>query len=159
MAIIVTAVEEDYSIKNLKEHTKVFLAGGISNCPNWQDEVISQVLDIEGITVYNPRRKIYPAEDLQAVEQQIGWEYKHLQEADVLVFWFSRGSLNPITLYELGRWAHSSKKPLIMGIDPEYLRKQDVMIQTSLSRPDVMIYETFESFVEGIRNYFTELPF
>ncbi len=159
MAIIVTAIEEDYSIDTIKANTKVFLAGGISNCPNWQDEVISQVLDIEGITVYNPRRKIYPAEDTKAVEQQIGWEYKHLQEADVLIFWFSRGSLNPITLYELGRWAHSSDKPLIMGIDPEYLRKQDVMIQTELSRPDIMIYETFESFVEGIRNYFTELPF
>lgn len=73
------------------------------------------------------------------------WEYEHLQSADVLIYWFSMGSLNPIVLYELGRWGNSSKdKSMIIGIDPKYERSQDVIIQTQLSRPDVPIVYTLE---------------
>jgi len=64
-----------------------------------------------------------------------------LRDADAIVFWFSRGSLNPIVLFELGLWGLSRETPIFIGIDPEYERKQDVIIQTSLARPELDIFE------------------
>ena len=80
---------------------------------------------------------------------------------NMILFWFSRGSLNPIVLFEYGKWLMNLRpskealdyekrcdsnrqynpdliiseyfgKPIFVGIDPEYQRKRDVEIQTSL---------------------------
>jgi hypothetical protein len=83
--------------------------------------------------------------------QQICWEYKHLEESDIIVFWFAKETVCPITLYELGKWGTSTKKTVIIGIDPEYSRKNDVIIQTSLARPEIEIYTDFASFLYAIR--------
>jgi hypothetical protein len=123
---------------------KVFIAGGITNCPDWQSFIIEKLKthdkDIkENIILFNPRRKNFPIHDPNAANEQIKWEYDRLKESDMIIFWFSKGSLNPIVLYELGRWGNSSDIPIIIGIDDGYERKQDVEIQTKLSRPDVDI--------------------
>ena len=133
MALIIEAPNEVYSLEN-KGNIKLFLAGGITGCPLWQNTMIDILKDIKGLTIYNPRRKNFPINDPKAAEEQITWEYQHLEKADLISFWFSRGSLNPIVLYELGRWGNSSTKPIFIGIDPEYERARDVTIQTELSR-------------------------
>jgi len=150
MAIIVEAINEVYSLEN-NRNIKLFLAGGISNCPDWQSKVLEEIKDVDGLTVYNPRRKNFPINDPKAAEEQITWEYEKLKDADVIAFWFSRGSLNPIVLYELGRWGNSSGKHIVIGIDPEYERQQDVEIQTMLSRPEVDIIYDFEEFCEYLK--------
>ena len=132
MALIVEAPNEVYSLEN-NRNRKVFLAGGITNCPDWQKELIEKLKDVDGVTLYNPRRADFPIGDPNAAEQQITWEFEKLKEADIIVFWFSRGSLNPIVLYELGMWGNSRAVTTVIGIDPEYERKQDVEIQTKLA--------------------------
>ena len=149
MAIIVEAVNEVYSLQN-NENVKLFLAGGISNCPDWQAVLIEDIKDIPNLTVYNPRRKNFPIGDPNAAEQQITWEFNHLRDADIVIFWFSKGSLNPIVLYELGMWGNSNNRPMIVGIDEGYERKQDVEIQTRLSRPEVPIVYSLEEMSERI---------
>ena len=133
---IITAPSEDYSLEHTKNY-KVMMAGGITNCPNWQVELIQMFTekcpDAE-ISLFNPRRENFPIDNPGESERQIVWEFNKFREADAHIFWFSRGSLNPITLYELGRYGNSGKKPLCIGIDEEYQRKQDVIIQTQLSR-------------------------
>jgi hypothetical protein len=136
VALIIEAPNEVYSLE-ASSNKKLFLAGGISDCPDWQEEVIERIKDYRGLTIYNPRRKLFPIHDINAAEEQITWEHYQLDRADVILFWFSRGSMNPIVLYELGRWGNSSKKPIILGIDPEYERMNDVIIQTKLSRADI----------------------
>lgn len=149
MAIIVEAVNEVYSVEN-NENIKLFLAGGISNCPDWQAVLIDDIKAIPNLTIYNPRRKNFPIGDPNAAEQQITWEFNHLRDADVVIFWFSKGSLNPIVLYELGMWGNSNNRPMIVGIDEGYERKQDVEIQTRLSRPEVPIVYSLEEMSEKI---------
>lgn len=146
MAIIIQAPNEVYSIDN-NRNIKLFLAGGITNCPDWQSEVISDLSDVANLTIYNPRRKYFPINDPKSSEEQITWEYEHLQNADIIIFWFSRGSLNPIVLYELGKWGNSTNEQIIIGIDPEYERANDVKIQTMLARPDVVICDSLKSLV------------
>jgi hypothetical protein len=149
MAIVIEAPNEVYSLEN-NANLKLFLAGGITNCPDWQSELIEKIKDLPGLTIYNPRRKNFPIDDPSASEAQITWEYNHLRDADAILFWFSKGSLNPIVLYELGRWGNSDYKPIIIGIDPGYERKQDVIIQTLLSRDDVEFCEDLDAVVDSI---------
>ena len=155
MALIIEAPNEVYSLEN-NRNIRIFLAGGITNCPDWQSDVIDRLKDEPGITIYNPRRKNFPIGDPKAAEEQITWEYEKLADADVIAFWFSRGSLNPIVLYELGKWGNSSDTEIVIGIDPEYERKQDVEIQTMLARPELDIITDFDEFCDALTRY--EIP-
>jgi len=122
----------------------LFLAGGITNCPDWQKTALA-CLDQKLwaysplLTVFNPRRENFPIGDPDASREQITWEYTRLRESDMIMFWFSRGSLNPIVLYELGMWGNSRVKDIYIGCDPGYERISDVHIQTELARPDINI--------------------
>lgn len=149
MALIIEATNEIYSVENV-HNIKLFLAGGITNCPDWQSVLIDDLKEIPNLTIYNPRRKNFPINDPSATEAQITWEYAQLLNADIIIYWFSRGSLNPIVLFELGRYGLSSQVPMIIGIDPEYERKSDVLYQTKLSRPEVPIVESLEEMSEEI---------
>jgi hypothetical protein len=78
--------------------------------------------------------------DPNAAEEQITWEFKHLVSSDIISFWFSKGSINSIVLFELGKYGLSSNnKQILIGIDPGYERTQDVVIQTKLARPEIEI--------------------
>lgn len=112
----------------------IFLAGGITNCPDWQQEMRKLLKDLD-IVVFNPRRKDFPIGVPNAVFDQIKWEFEFLNRADMILFWFARGSLNPIVLFEYGKWLMNTRnktnyKPIFVGIDPEYERRQDVELQT-----------------------------
>jgi len=132
MALIVEAPEENYSIEN-ERNTKIFLAGGISNCPNWQKEMIDRLKNVKHLTIYNPRRENFPMDNPKAAETQIAWEFDKLRKADIISFWFSEGTVQPIVLYELGMWANSRDVEYFIGIHPDYQRKQDVIIQSQLA--------------------------
>ena len=161
---IVTAIENDYSIETLAGNQKLFLAGGITNCPDWQQDMIDW-FELENdklrfnnkndldLTVYNPRRKNFPIDDPKASEEQICWEFEKLKAADVISFWFSGGTLNPIVLYELGMWGNSRHVPIFIGIDPEYKREVDVRVQTRLARKDVKIVSSVTILAEQVLGY------
>jgi len=153
MALIIEAPNEVYSIDNHK-NAKIFLAGGISGCEDWQSYIISELKDIPDITIYNPRRKNFPINDTGEAEAQISWEFNHLRDADMIIFWFAKGSLNPIVLYELGMHGNSRDTAIMIVIDPEYLRKQDVMIQTQLARPEVPIFESMKDLIDALLEIF-----
>jgi len=152
MALIIESPNEIYSLENNK-NVKLFLAGGISDCPDWQSEILEDLKDIHDLTIYNPRRKNFPMAEKTAAEEQITWEYNKLTEADIILFWFSRGSLNPIVLYELGKYGNSSNitKSIIIGLDDEYVRSDDVYIQTKLAGHDFPIVHSLKEAVKEIK--------
>jgi hypothetical protein len=130
----------------------LFLGGGITDCPDWQAELIELLKDAPDLVMYNPRRENFPIHDPNASKEQITWEHDYLQEVDILVFWFAKGSLNPIVLYELGRYGNSSERMLFIGMDKEYKRQQDVLIQTELDRPEVEVVYSLEDLSIQILN-------
>lgn len=119
----------------------LFLAGGITGCPDWQSEIIP-LIDSDYATLLNPRRADFPIGDPTAAEKQITWEHEALRFADGILFWFPCETICPIVLYELGAWS-MTQKPIFVGVHPDYLRKQDVVIQTRLARPEVQVHESF----------------
>jgi hypothetical protein len=158
--IVVQAPNEDYSAETAIKNVKIFIAGGIQLCPNWQKDFIELVKNyywnpafpyrFTNITFYNPRRDEYELNEKHDIEQ-IVWEDKHLKEADIIVFWFSKGGHNMITLYEYGRWGTSGlKENIVVGVHPKYSRKHDVEIQTALSRPEIEIQDNLEDLVSKL---------
>lgn len=143
----------------IKQPIRLFLAGGITNCENWQADIIERLLIdsenkihdyLSNVIVYNPRRQYFPIHIKEESHKQITWEYNKLKVADIICFWFSRGSLNPIVLYEYGKFITNNTKKIIVGIDPDYERKMDVEIQTKLEKTELCIYYNFNDFYWGI---------
>jgi hypothetical protein len=115
----------------------LFLAGGITNCPDWQSEMV-RLLAASRFTLLNPRRTHFDITDPEMTIKQINWERWHLENSDVVLFWFPKDTLCPITLYELGKYSRS-RKVIMVGVDPEYKRSVDVVHQTKLERPEVKV--------------------
>lgn len=127
----------------------VFLAGGISNCPDWQKVMVEALKDLD-VSLYNPRRAQYDTLNPLLAEEQITWEYERLHTADLISFWFAEGSLNPIVLFEFGA-ALERKTPIVVGADPGYPRAQDVHIQAMLRRSDLIIHSSLQELVKAVR--------
>lgn len=136
----------------------VFMAGGITNCPDWQQELKKRLYQelgpladdpakIRSYTLLNPRRANFPIDDPDAAEEQITWEHMGFQLADIILFWFSEGSLNPIVLFELGKHMHRN---IVVGCHQNYPRIQDVTIQLRLESPRFHVITCFEPFCAAV---------
>ncbi len=120
------------------DRPSIFLAGGITGCPDWQADAARMLAGVP-VAVLNPRRPHFDISDPTATEKQIRWEYTHLHRAAVVLFWFPAGpSPQPIALYELGAMAATDRR-IAVGADPDYVRRADVRIQLELSRPEVVV--------------------
>ena len=124
------------------DSNRLFIGGGISNCPDWQTEILDSFQSLN-ITCFNPRRKDFDVKNVLMSEQQVKWENKHLHMATEILFWFCKETLCPITLYELGAWSMTNKK-LFVGVEPEYARNFDVKLQTELSRPEIVVVSSLK---------------
>jgi hypothetical protein len=133
----------------------LFLAGGITGCPDWQAQMVHLLADLP-IAILNPRRPNFPMGDPSAGVQQIEWEHRHLHRASAVLFWFPGETLCPITLYELGAWSMTTK-PLFVGTHPDYARKLDVVIQTSLARPRAVVVNSLEGLAHQIKGWSSNL--
>ena len=123
----------------------VFLAGGITNCPNWQQEIINRLAGVTTGTLLNPRRPNFPINDPDAARAQITWEFNALARANIFSMWFCAGTSDqPICMYELGRHlalynAGHQLHRVVIGIEPGYKREADVRIQTGLVNADLAL--------------------
>lgn len=129
----------------------VFLAGGITDCPDWQAKMVDLLRDSD-LVLFNPRQFDFRSDDPDASYEQIAWEHYHLHRADRILFWFpvSPTSVCPITLFELGSWLRSDKD-IAVGVEPGYVREIDVRIQTELARPEINVVSTLEDLAKEIR--------
>ena len=78
------------NIEKNNEGVKLFIAGGISNCPDWQNILIKRISidkrikndkDVK-ITIFNPRCKEIPEDEYA----QTLWEYERLKKSDIISF-------------------------------------------------------------------------
>jgi len=133
------------------EGRAVFLAGGITDAENWQTQLIDSLQGIKA-TILNPRRKDFPMDDPNAGKQQIEWEYRHMEQADLIAFWFPPQTLCPIALFELGVCCES-RVPLVVGTDLNYARRFDVNTQLGLRRPDVAVVGSLDELAHAIEQH------
>lgn len=119
----------------------VFLAGGIMQCPDWQQTVCDELVERDNSIqiVFNPRRENFPMDDPDEGVKQIQWEHKAIKVASIFSMWFCAGeSDQPICMYELGSVTARNKMVdciadiIVVGIEPGYKREFDVKQQLSL---------------------------
>ena len=129
----------------------LFLAGGITNCPDWQSEIVD-LLRSSDIAILNPRRKKFSIDNQGASKEQIRWEFEHLRISDMILFWFPKESICPIALYELGAWCMTDN-PLLIGVERQYERKIDIEEQTALIRPGIKIVYSLNDLAGQVMDY------
>jgi hypothetical protein len=136
-----------------------FLAGGISNCPDWQSDLIAALAPMDRLrpgvdgTFFNPRAATFDVKDPSATTRQICWEQMAMQQADIIGFWFARGSDNPIVFFEYGtylqRYLLTGSPEIVVGCDPDFRRTNDVVMQTRGYAKSIVpgIYLSFENYL------------
>jgi hypothetical protein len=142
---------KEFNFDNKKDHVSFFLAGGITDCPDWQQEIRGLLKD-EKVILVNPRRKHWDMSGGdEASRKQITWEYNNLRAVDMILFWFPKETMCPIVLLELGSWLVKRETPIFVGVHPKYERKLDVETQTKLARPNVEIVDSLEDLAEQVK--------
>lgn len=155
--MIVTAPERKGRFDYLGYAQKVFLAGGITGCEDWQKGIAEEISGY-GCVVFNPRREFFPAGTNEKLEmEQVQWEHDHLEMAQEIIFWFSDQTIQPITLFELGKMLymvdHVSNmqlryKSIFVGIHPNYSRRMNLIAQISIARPKIVVVSSIEEILK-----------
>lgn len=144
MSQVITAPSTEKPI-----YTSVFLAGGISNCKEWQKDVID-CMDKISVSLFNPRQEHFDVSDKSASEKQITWEFERLEQMDIFSMYFCNDdSDQPICMYELGRnivrmqnrFPSDWQRRIIISVERGYRRAKDVIIQTRLCAPNLSVDE------------------
>lgn len=139
----------------IEDGPTVFLAGGITNCPDWQKEMIEKLKN-DNVILFNPRRgERFDANDHAAHVFQVNWEFRHLHEAEVVSFWFPKETLCPITLFELGAACERFKlkgEKFVIGVHPEYQKLETVTYQLKDYGFDGKVATTLDELAEQIRS-------
>lgn len=124
----------------------IFLAGGITNCQDWRKSVISNLNKVykndDRVVIFNPRREVFNVFNEAETFKQIKWEFDAINECDIFgMFFCDSKSIQPICMYELGKQLSYCKYTFgkneniihtLIGVEEEYSRKEDVIIQSNL---------------------------
>ena len=152
--LVITAPE---SIIPAIGRPSLFLAGGITGCPDWQREVVSSFTSsCPDLWLLNPRRSDWPTKISSLAQRdedtkQITWEHEAISLATAHLFWFCKETVQPIALYELGK-VQALGRGLFVGAHPEYSRTHDVMTQMSLVRPGLSVHKNIDALLWDVQS-------
>lgn len=114
----------------------IFLAGTIDmgNSSDWQQHSIHTIasFDVEGeLTIYNPRRADWDSSWKQEItdpqfNEQVNWELDMLEQVDIILLYFQKNSLSPISMLELGLF--SKNKKMLVCCEEGFWRKGNIDI-------------------------------
>jgi len=143
----------DFKSGSLLPELSIFLAGGITNCPDWQKDMIALLetskLCCDEFVIFNPRYKLFDPLVFSLLDQ-VRWEFKHLCDATIILFWFPKESVCPIALFELGKWLSHLDKPIFIGAEKGYPRMEDLHCQVYLERPELKIVTSLEELANQV---------
>jgi hypothetical protein len=144
-------------------HT-IFLAGTIDmgNSIDWQQHSINTLksFDIETeLTVYNPRRMDWDSSWKQEItdpqfNEQVNWELDMLEQADIILLYFQKNSLSPISMLELGLF--SKYKKIIVCCEEGFWRKGNIDIVCQ--RNGIRMYTELDKMLIDLKEIIKNLP-
>lgn len=154
----------------IRNSLSIFLAGGISNCEDWQSKASKALSRQDYLTVVNPRRNDWKMDKNEVEESviQIAWEFDYIRRVSDVLFWFTDDTLQPITLYELGaalernhKYWDESENPqgqrIFLGADKAYKRLLDVKVQAKLVGYKWEIRDNLETLLKDVVQYHKSL--
>lgn len=149
-AIVLTPPSETVSVEGYKS---VFLAGSIEmgKAEDWQQKVIDAVSDFK-VVIFNPRRDNWDSSWEQSInnpkfKEQVEWELKHLEKADLIVMNLIPETMSPISMMEFGLYARSKK--IVVYCPDGFWRKGNIDVMCDFYQiPQV---EKFEDLITLIK--------
>lgn len=136
---------DNTGINDIPNVIDLFLAGGITDCWNWQKPLaalishylsvatpLTWLIDNPGFTIAIPRRESDFSHDGSEAVSQICWEHKALSRSVNKSYYFTRDAMQPISLLELGKHL-ANPVNLFIAIEYGYARHLDVRVQTDLA--------------------------
>ena len=160
MSIVLKAPNRYSTEDHESDWPKIFLAGSIDmgNAENWQERLERELKDHK-VIIYNPRRDDWDSSWVQSIDnpqfnEQVTWELDHIEDADLVLFYFDPNGLAPITLMELGYAAGRDQYALVCCPSP-YWRKGNV--EMICDRADIELVDDIELFIERAKQMITEL--
>lgn len=138
-----------------KRLTSVFLAGSIDMgaSEDWQTHSIHELNDaVSNLNIFNPRRSDWDSSWAQELEnpqfnQQVKWEINALKKSDIIIMNFANGSISPISLLELGLFAHTGK--MFVCCPEKFWRKGNVDI--ICEEYDIPLFENLDNLLKRIK--------
>ncbi len=141
---------ENILLARKKDHISVFLAGSIEmgKAVEWQTDMCIKLLD-KNIVILNPRRTDWDSSWEQKIDneqfyEQVNWELDAMEHADFILMYFDPATKSPISLLELGLFAHTGK--LIVFCPDGFWRKGNVDIVCE--QYEIRQIESFDEAVE-----------
>ena len=147
-------------LNDFKPGKAIFLAGSIEmgNAEDWQENVTQFLRDYEEsllqeLTIFNPRRIDWDSSWKQEISnpqfyQQVNWELNAWEKSDIIIMYFDPNTKSPISLLELGLFAHSKK--LIVCCPEGFWRKGNVDILCD--RYGIPNYNSLEKLLNYLTN-------
>jgi len=113
----------------------IFLGGSIEmgKAVKWQD-CIAADLAYEDVVLLNPRRDDWDSSWVQdptpgtRFYEQVTWEMRAQDNADLLVYYFDPTTISPITLLELGAYGATEPQAVVVCCTKDYFRYGNVAI-------------------------------
>jgi hypothetical protein len=126
-------IKPPHSLSQLQDKFSIFLAGSIEmgSAENWQAKIETALQDYKTICILNPRRENWDNSWKQEksnpkFSEQVNWELEGLEKANLIVFYFAPETKSPISMLELGLFAHSKK--LVVCCPQGFWRKGNIDI-------------------------------
>jgi hypothetical protein len=135
---------------------RVYLAGGIKGCHDWQRELVQLLSDMPELSVYNPRVDGFVPQSNDDYARMVRENRQALERCDAVIFWFPKDMLTPIALCELGAEV-ARERPIFIGVEEGYKRATDVEVQTHLERPNISIATSLHELARQVRDYYASL--
>lgn len=140
--------------KILCDKLSVFLAGSIEMgvADNWQERVENKLSNVD-IIIFNPRRDNWNINWEQSINnidfvEQVEWELDSLNKSDIIIMYLDPNTKSPISLLELGLYAHSNK--IIVCCPDGFYRKGNVDVVCRYY--NIPVYESIDDMINYILN-------
>lgn len=138
---------------SLSGKKRVFLAGSIEQgkAEDWQ-KVVSEKLDKDFI-VFNPRRDNWDSNLEQSPSnnefvKQVNWELEALEMSDIIIMYFAKNTLSPISLLEFGLHIKSGKLRVV--IPSEFWRYGNIVVTCKFY--NIPYYSFLDEVIESLIN-------
>jgi len=126
-------------IKDVQSVPKIFLGGTIDmgNSEDWQSNLEKNLAEEPGV-IFNPRRDDWDSSWEQTpwpgtqFYEQVDWELKAQEESNIIVYVLLPESKSPITLLEIGLFARSTNKTILVVCPEKFYRYGNVRIVSEL---------------------------
>lgn len=131
---------------------KVYL-GGQSRGRDWRLDFFQRFARMD-VTFINPRREPFIDPELEpaAHAQQVEWERKALDVADIGVFWLGDGLSNQAARVEIG-YMIGAQKPVLLGAQPGFMGVEHLVSFSGLVVASTLdgLMNRFASVVTGLQ--------